>query len=215
MIKKSVTKKAAPKKSLKKSTVPSPRKPTIEDPSLQILQTSKCRTISDKSELTANIAVDDKGTIQVRINNNTGGGYWSREWVSFDQIMSTLNEIGCSVIPIDLPYGAMHLMGLLRFLDRDLAIAWRRRTPYAAIEALRQSGVQVEFPAFVERAAHYRAINFVTLGPRRILMPAGADDVQSFYAGLGVECLTTPTEELSKAAGSTGCLTGVLSRQLA
>ncbi|MFC2177155.1 dimethylarginine dimethylaminohydrolase family protein [Actinomycetota bacterium] len=132
-----------------------------------------------------------------------------------DQIMSTLNEIGCSVIPIDLPYGAMHLMGLLRFLDRDLAIAWRRRTPYAAIEALRQSGVQVEFPAFVERAAHYRAINFVTLGPRRILMPAGADDVQSFYAGLGVECLTTPTEELSKAAGSTGCLTGVLSRQLA
>ena len=107
MIKKSVTKKAAPKKSLKKSTAPSSNKPTIEDPSLQILQTSKCRTISDKSELTANIAVDDKGTIQVRINNNTGGGYWSREWVSFDQIISTLSDV-----PEDKPITSIHLFKL-------------------------------------------------------------------------------------------------------
>lgn len=132
-----------------------------------------------------------------------------------DQITTTLDEIGCSVISADLPYGAMHLMGLLRFLDRDLAIGWPRRTPYAAIEALRQRGVRVEFPALEERATHYRAVNFVTLGPRLILMPSGAGDVQSFYEGLGVECLTTPTEELSKAAGNTGCLTGVLSRQRA
>ncbi len=131
-----------------------------------------------------------------------------------DQITTTLDEIGSSVISVDLPYGAMHLMGLLRFLDRDLAIGWPRRTPYAAIEALRRRGVRVEFPALGDRADHYRAINFVTVGPRQILMPAGADDIQSFYEGLGVECFTTPTEELSKAAGNTGCLTGVLSRQL-
>ena len=31
----------------------------------------------------------------------------------------------------------------------------------------------------------------------------------------GVECRTTPTEELSKAAGNTGCLTRVLARELA
>jgi N-dimethylarginine dimethylaminohydrolase len=135
--------------------------------------------------------------------------------VGIDQVSATLHEIGCDIIPVDLPYGAMHLMGLLRFLDRDLAIAWPRRTPHAAVEALRWRGVQVEFPAFEDRAAHYRAVNFVTLGPRQILMPAGAEDVQSFYENLGVECRTTPTEELSKAAGNTGCLTGVLSRELA
>lgn len=132
-----------------------------------------------------------------------------------EQVTATLREIGCSVIAVDLPYGAMHLMGLLRFFDRDLAIAWPRRTPYAAIEALRQRGVRVEFPAFEDRADHYRSVNFVTLGPRRILMPAGGGAIQSFYEKLGVECLTTPTEELSKAAGNTGCLTGVLSRRLA
>jgi N-dimethylarginine dimethylaminohydrolase len=132
-----------------------------------------------------------------------------------EQLTTTLNEIGCSLVPVDLPFGTMHLMGMLRFLDSDLAIAWPRRTPHAAVEALTQRGVRVEFPAFEERAEHYRAVNFVTLGPRQILMPAGGDAVHSFYEKLGVECLTTPTDELSKAAGNTGCLTGVLSRQLA
>ena len=107
MTKKSTTKKAALKKSIRKNTIPSSNKPTIEDPSLKILQTSKCRTISGKSELTINIAVDDKGTIQVRINNNTGGGFWSREWVSFDQIMSTLSEV-----PSDKPITSIHLFKL-------------------------------------------------------------------------------------------------------
>ncbi len=132
-----------------------------------------------------------------------------------DQITATLREVGCEVMAVDLPYGTMHLMGMLRFLDRELAIAWPRRTPHAAVEALMRRGIRVEFPAFAERADHYRAVNFVTLGPRRILMPAGADEVRSFYERHGVECLTTPSEELSKAAGNAGCLTGVLSRRLA
>jgi hypothetical protein len=29
---------------------------------------------------------------------------------------------------------------------------------------------------------------------------------------MGVECLTTPTDELTKAAGNVGCLTGILQR---
>ena len=57
-----------------------------------------------------------------------------------------------------------------------------------------------------------RAMNFVTLGPRRILLPQQTGAAISFYEKLGVECVLTPTEELSKAAGNTGCLTGVLSR---
>ncbi len=132
-----------------------------------------------------------------------------------DQIGATLHEIGCALIAVDLPFGTMHLMGMLRFLDQDLAIAWPRRTPHAAVAALTRRDIRVEFPAFAERADHYRAVNFVTLGPRRILMPAGADEVRGFYEGHGVECLTTPSEELSRAAGNTGCLTGVLSRRRA
>ena len=61
--------------------------------------------------------------------------------------------------------------------------------------------------------ASYRGINFVPLGPRHILMVAGLHALQDEYEKLGIECLTSPTDELSKAAGNIGCLTGVLARE--
>jgi arginine deiminase len=45
-------------------------------------------------------------------------------------------------------------------------------------------------------------------------MPAGNPVSQAFYEKLGVECLTVEVGELGKAAGSIGCLTGVLEREL-
>jgi hypothetical protein len=44
-------------------------------------------------------------------------------------------------------------------------------------------------------------------------MVEGLPQVQSCYQRLGIECLTTPTDELSKAAGNLGCLSGVLERE--
>ena len=55
-------------------------------------------------------------------------------------------------------------------------------------------------------------MNFVTLGPRRILMVAGLTSFQNEFEKLGIECLSCPTDELSRAAGNVGCLTGVLAR---
>jgi N-dimethylarginine dimethylaminohydrolase len=59
------------------------------------------------------------------------------------------------------------------------------------------------------------AFNFVTLGPRKILMPANCPHTQAFYERLGVVCVTVNISELSKAAGSAGCLTGILERERA
>ena len=43
------------------------------------------------------------------------------------QVSATLQEMGVAVIEIDLPCGTMHLMDILRFADRDLALAWPGR----------------------------------------------------------------------------------------
>ena len=64
-------------------------------------------------------------------------------------------------------------------------------------------------------AGNNKALNFVTLGPRRILMPAGNTRARAFYEGLGVEVIETPMRELRKAAGAVGCLTGVVGREMA
>ena len=131
-----------------------------------------------------------------------------------DQVRALLEEMAVTVITVDLPAGAMHLMGLLRLADRDLAIAWPRRTPAAAVAALRERGTRVAF-ILDEAEAEVRAgmaLNFGTLGPRRILMVDGNPASRAFFEAQGIECLRVTADELAKAAGAVGCLTRVLWR---
>lgn len=128
------------------------------------------------------------------------------------QVTGLLREMDVEIIQVGLPYGAMHLMGQLRFADSDLAVAWPGRVPYAAVEALRAHGYAVLFLPDEAEAVRGMALNFVTLGPREILMSAGNPVTQAFYEDAGITCRTVQVDELLKAAGGIGCLTGILER---
>jgi N-dimethylarginine dimethylaminohydrolase len=129
------------------------------------------------------------------------------------QVASLLGEMGVEVILVGLPYGSMHLMGEIRFADRDLAIVRAGRVPYAAVTALRQHGYTVLFLPDEGEAVRGMALNFVTLGPRRILMAAGNPIAQAFCEAAGITCHTVAIDELRQAAGGIGCLTGILARE--
>ncbi len=130
------------------------------------------------------------------------------------QVAATLAEQGIEVIRVGLPFGTMHLMGTLRFPGPDLAIAWPGRVPYAAVETLRKRGYSVLLMPEAEAESRRIALNFVTLGPRRILMPAGNPASRSFYEAAGISCCEVELGELAKAAGGIGCLTGILWRDM-
>lgn len=133
---------------------------------------------------------------------------------AIDQISTVLGEHGIEVLAFDMPIGTMHLQGMLRFADHNLALAWPVRLAYHAVEALKTAGYRVEFLPNVEESVHNAAFNFVTLGPRRILMADGNPKTQRFYESLGIECVTVNVDELYKAAGSIGCLSGIVEREL-
>jgi len=130
------------------------------------------------------------------------------------QVSRLLEGAGIDIIPVGLPFGAMHLMGTFRILDRDLAVAWPGRVPYAAVQALRARGLRLLFCPDEDETIHGMALNVVVLGPRRILMPAGCPVTQAFYEHAGIDCLTIEVDELLKAAGGIGCLTGILQREM-
>jgi arginine deiminase len=130
-----------------------------------------------------------------------------------DQVAGTLREMNVEVIQVDLPPGTMHLMGQLRFADRDLAIAWPGRLSGTARYSVESHGYRLHFVPNEAEATYGMALNFVTLGPKHILMPSGNPIVQTFYEGLGISCVTVDIDELVKAAGGVGCLTGVLRRE--
>ena len=129
------------------------------------------------------------------------------------QVTSLLQEMDVEVIRVSLPKGAMHLMGTLRFVDRDLAICWRTRTPKAAVEALQSHGFTVSFIPDEDEAIHGLALNFVTLRPKGIVMPAGNPRTQSYYEDMDIQCKMVEMNEIHKAAGGIGCLTGILNRE--
>lgn len=130
------------------------------------------------------------------------------------QVAGLLREMGVEVVSAGLPYGAMHLMGTLRFAGPDLALAWPGRVPYAAVEALRSRGYRLLFlpNASGDETVRRVALNFVTLGPQHILMAAGSGAAQRFFESAGIRCETVAVGELVKAAGGIGCLSGILER---
>lgn len=128
------------------------------------------------------------------------------------QIATVLDEVGIETLAVDMPYGTMHFMGMLRIVDRDLAVCWPRRTPFATVRALEERGHRIVWLPDEPDAVLNRALNVVTLGPRKVLMLAGYDSVQRVYEAAGIECVTVDGSELIKAAGAIGCLTGVVCR---
>jgi N-dimethylarginine dimethylaminohydrolase len=128
------------------------------------------------------------------------------------QVAAILGDMGVAAIPVDLPWGAMHLMGVLRIANRDLAIAWPGRLAVQAVEALRGRGYRVLFLPEAPAPDRSTALNFVTLAPGRILMAEGYPIFERFFEKAGLACRTTPVAELRRAAGGIGCLTGILER---
>jgi N-dimethylarginine dimethylaminohydrolase len=129
------------------------------------------------------------------------------------QVASALREMQVEVIQVTMPPGTMHLMGQLRFLDRNIAIGWPGRLSGATVEAVESRGYTLHFLPDEVEATDGMALNFVTLGPRHILMPSGNPITQAFYEEMGIVCHTVEIDELVKAAGGIGCLTGILRRE--
>ena len=133
---------------------------------------------------------------------------------AISQISTLLHEMHIKVIPVDLPIGTMHLMGILRFLAKDLVLVWPYRLAWKAINELKAAGFQILLIPDEKEATNRGSLNFVTLGPRRIIMAEGNTITKSFLESNCVECKTVNIDELLKAAGGIGCLTGIVEREL-
>ena len=62
------------------------------DDTMRVLSTGTCDTLSGNSKLTYHIGCMPDGEIYLRVHSNTGGGFFSREWVSFQDILRALEK---------------------------------------------------------------------------------------------------------------------------
>jgi len=59
---------------------------------MRVLATGTCDTLSGSSQLTYHIGCMPDGEIYLRVIGNTGGGFFSREWISLRDILRTLEK---------------------------------------------------------------------------------------------------------------------------
>ena len=60
--------------------------------SMRVLKTATCKTLSGKSTLTYQIGSTPDSIVHLRIAKNTGGGFFSDEWIALDDILRVLKK---------------------------------------------------------------------------------------------------------------------------
>ena len=75
---------------------PARKKTTVKtlpvEPTLKVIHTAKCPSLTKKSTITYQLSEDDEAKIYMRINSNSGGGYFSNEWIFLESIISLISD---------------------------------------------------------------------------------------------------------------------------
>ena len=132
---------------------------------------------------------------------------------AFEVLASVLAEVGAVAVPVPMPSsGIQHLLGVVNFVDRDLAALRPAISLPGLRERLEAAGVQAIELRESDEVRSRGALNFVTLEPRKLLMPADCPRTRARYEAEGIEVHEADVSEYLAAAGGIGCATGILER---
>jgi N-dimethylarginine dimethylaminohydrolase len=127
-----------------------------------------------------------------------------------DQVEWALRQVGYQqIVRVQLPYGTVHLDGVLSVVDCDLAMIRFRETPLPAVDALRDRGFRIIEVSFEDR---HMPENVVALAPGHLVMPAGNPHTKWMLEDAGCTIVEIEMRELQKSGGAMHCATGFLKR---
>lgn len=145
----------------------------------------------------------DPRTVLFGVGQRTNGA-------AVEQVAPLLASMGVEVRVAELAGGVQHLLGAVNFVDGDLAVVRASQLTPSLRDALRGWNL-LELPDDDEVLGR-RAMNFVTLGPRAVLLPTECPRTRARLEAHGVRVVETAVTEYVKAGGGMGCATGILWR---
>jgi dimethylargininase len=144
-----------------------------------------------------------------------GRGYRTNA-AAITQLRSLLAPHGVDVISVDLPHfmgpgAVLHLMSVLSPLDADLAVVYEPLAPVALLELLAER--EIGTIPVTEAEFRTQGANILAVGPRRVVLAAGNDQVHRQLVDAGVEVHVFDGSEVAvKGDGGPTCLTQPLWR---
>jgi N-dimethylarginine dimethylaminohydrolase len=116
-------------------------------------------------------------------------------------------------VRVDVPAGVQHLLGVVQVVARDTALVRTGLLSRGARAVLEARFDVVDVPESPE-VVRERALNFVVLAPRRVLMPAGCERFEDLLRARRVEIAgRVPVRQLLRGGGGLACAIGILSRR--
>jgi N-dimethylarginine dimethylaminohydrolase len=132
----------------------------------------------------------------------------------FSQIKKELSRDGIQCVCVPAPKASIHLLGALQLVDSDLALARIDLISPVIPKFLKKNKIEVVNIGESDEVAKKQAMNFVTIAPRKIIMPAGCPRTKKIYERSGIKVAAeVEAEELVKGAGGLACATGILTRE--
>ena len=72
------------------ASVSTSTEPAVAAPAIRVVKSASCPSLSGKSTLTYELGCTSESEIQIRIKANSGGGFFSQEWISLNSIEEVL-----------------------------------------------------------------------------------------------------------------------------
>jgi N-dimethylarginine dimethylaminohydrolase len=132
----------------------------------------------------------------------------------FLQLRDILHTQGVRAVAVPMPRGVQHLLGLLQIVARDLAVIRIDKAPPTLIRLLKRRGFELIPVRESAEVQPGQGMNFVTLGPRRVLMADGCPRLREQLENAGLRIAATASiPQLRRAAGGLACATGIVGRK--
>jgi len=150
----------------------------------------------------------DTRTVLCGVGNRTNRG-------GYAQLKAILQSQGVHCLPVALPKGVQHLLGILQIVDGDLAVARVEKAPNSLLGHLRQCKMHVVAIGESEEVLTRQGMNFVTIRPRTIVMAKHCPKLRALYEQNGIDVAAeVEISQLCNAAGGLACATGIVARRV-
>lgn len=129
------------------------------------------------------------------------------------QVEAELRNLGVTnIIRTQIPYGSIHLDGYMNMADTNKLAVFPWHLTYDCAKALMDAGVELIEVTDIQELKQGMALNFVTLEPGKVVMPAGNPNTKKLLEDHGIEVLETELGELMNGWGSMHCMSLFLKR---
>ncbi len=131
----------------------------------------------------------------------------------FIQIREELKKDGIACIKVPAPRGALHLLGAVQWVDACLAVVRVDALAPEIVKVLKRYHIKMIKLKDNLELTRKHAMNFVTIAPKQIIMPAGCPQTKKHLQGFGIKIAAeVRIAQLVNGGGGLACATGILSR---